>query len=213
MKFKTFAITLRPRSGVSDDDILKFTQYWKKKSEFYHIVTEKLGSAKHIHAALFLKKESSRSNVCQLMKQTFDHLDESEKSVMLKGIKVLYSNSFIDTYMDKDDDTVVVESNLPESGTLESWYPRKEEIPVKGSKNKSAYLHELESLWYKYQPTTQEINTMEARNFLYNMMYNKREINYIKNDRDIFQMARHLVRFLRKESYCDLELPPFEKEE
>jgi len=54
---------------------------------------------------------------------------------------------------------------------------------------------------------------LTARDFLFNMMYNERCINVIRDDKAIVQTARHLVRWLNKATHSTIELAPFEKEE
>lgn len=214
LRFKTYALTLRPRNGVDTDMISTCTKWIKKRCEFYHIVTEKEGSERHIHAALYLKAEVTKSNLntvwVRLLK-TFK-LDSAELSVARKGVKILYSNDFVDNYLDKDDDTVVIESNLPESGTLLQWYPPKPVVQDRAKKH-SIYYHELEALWEKHKRPLLEVNTENCRHFLFNMMYNERCINIIKDDRTIIQTARHLTRWLNKAEHSTIELAPFEKEE
>jgi len=212
MEFKTYAFTLRPADGVNDDHLKTFDKWVRKNCEYYHLITEKTGSARHLHAALYLKKPKTRSNVSTFLVRLFSDLTPTERSVMLKGLKVLYNNDWVTNYLNKDDDTVVIASNLPEKSHLESWYPS---LPKTESKTKrcSLYYHELESLWYKYQPVDAEVNTMVARDFLFRMMYSERVLPVLRDDKAIVQTARHLVRWLNKTSYSSIELAPFEKEE
>jgi len=211
-KFKTFAFTLRPLDGVDDDHIKKMDKWVRKNCEFYHLISEKTGSSRHLHVAMYLKKENTRSNLGVLMSRLFNDLTPTERTVMLKGLKILYNNDWVTNYLDKDDDTVVIASNLPEKNYLESWYPKK---PTTESKTKkcSLYYWELEELWYKYQSVDAEVNTMVVRDFLFKMMYAERVLPVIRDDKTIVQTARHLVRWLNKTSYSGIELAPFEKEE
>lgn len=212
MKFSSFALTFRPLNGVSDDQVSVLSKWIRKRCEYYHIVTEKQGSERHVHAGIFLKKEMDRSNLAVLLSRLFPDLSASEKSVWLRGIKVMYNNDFIKNYLDKDDDTDIICSSLPEAGHLESFFPP---IPAEAVKlpRHSLFYHELEALWLQHIPLGHEINTQTARDFLFDMMYNKRCINVIRDDKQIVQTARHLVRWLKKLSYSTIELAPFEKEE
>ena len=72
---------------------------------------------------------------------------------------------------------------------------------------------ELEKLWYEHSRPGIEVNTENVRHFLFSMMYNKRLINIIKDDKTIIQTARHLTRWINKVDYSTIELAPFEKEE
>lgn len=214
MEFKTFAITFRPSNGVSDLHIEKTMKWVRKHGEYYHVITEKTGSSRHIHAAVFLKKEKTQGNVCVMLCGLYQDLTPEEKTVLRRGVKVLYNYDWISNYLDKDDDTVVIASNLPEKSRLESYFPEKPDDPIVNRARKcSAYYHELEDLWRKRQPVAVEINTITARDFLFRMMYSERCINVIRDDKTIIQTARHLVRWLNKSEVSTIELPVFEKEE
>lgn len=212
-KLKTFAFTLNPRDGVTDEHLRKLEAYTRKHCEWYHVVTEKTGDQRHIHAGWILKNPSTRSNVSVYMKRMFDDLDPTEQRVMLQGLKVMYNEDFIKNYLDKDDDTVIVCSNLPEAGCLESYFPRKKaklEAP-----RRLAYqqmMIDLEKLWHEHVPPHREKNTLNARDFLYDMQYNKRLIGLL-DDKKLIQVSRWLVRWMNKAERCLTDLPPFEKEE
>ena len=212
-KFKTYAFTLRPQDGIDDEHIKKMEKFVRKNCEYYHLISEKTGYARHLHAALYLKKESSRSHLSVQFSRLFSDLSPTERTVMLKGLKVLYNNDWVTNYLDKDDDTVVIASNLPEKNHLEAWYPVKQDIDANKKKKCSHYYWELEELWYKYQPVDAEVNTMVVRDFLFRMMYAERVLPVMRDDKTIVQTARHLVRWLNKTSYSSIELAPFEKEE
>jgi len=131
VRYKTYALTLRPRNGVTEKHVEGLTAWIRKRSEHYHIVTEKDGHAKHVHAALYLKVSVTRSNFCVVYARLLKSfgLDAEETIVARKGVRILYSNDFVTKYLDKDDNTEVVVSVLPEVSRLESWYPLKA-IPV-----------------------------------------------------------------------------------
>ena len=212
MNCQSYALTIRPLDGITDDQIAKVTKWIKKKSTYYHVVTEKTGSARHLHAGLFLPKAIPRSNICQCLKQLLKELTDTEKKVMLQGVKIMYNMDFISNYLNKDDSTVVIESHLPEKGFLESWFPPKPTPQVKAAKC-SLYYHELEQLWHKHQSPSEEINSVTCRHFLFKMMYSLRVLPVIRDDKQIVQVSRHLTRWLNKAEYSTIELPCFEKEE
>lgn len=113
-KCKSYALTVRPLDGITDAQISKLSKWIRKNCDYYHLVTEKTMAERHVHAALFLKSEKSRSNVLQMIMQQFKDLSTTEKSVLRRGLKIMYNGDFIKNYLDKDDDTVVVMSSLPE---------------------------------------------------------------------------------------------------
>lgn len=213
-KCRTYALTIRPLNGIDDDQITMVTRYIKRQSEYYHVVTEKTGVSRHLHAGLILKTPKSRSNFVTDVLRMFKNLSPSEKSVLRSGIKIMYNFDFINVYLNKDDDTVVLESCLPEAGHIESFFPPKP-LPKSQAREKkcSLYYHELEALWFKHVAPGTELNTIEARRFLSKMMYSERCIPVIRDDKMIIQTARHLVRWLAKTEDDVWELAPFEKEE
>jgi len=214
LKFRSFALTVRPLDGITDKQIELTMAFIRRRCEFYHVVTEKTGSSRHIHAGLILKEAVSRSNLLVQVLRIFKDLTPQEKTVLRSGLKIMYNWDFVNSYLDKDDDTVVVASNLPEEGHIESFFPPKP-VPVEGERVKkcSIYYHELESLWFKHTSPGMEINTVTARDFLFNVMYNLRVLPVIRDDKQIVQVARHLVRWLNKATTSTIELPCFEKEE
>lgn len=212
-KFKSYAITIRPRDGIEDKHINKFMKWVRKACVYYHVVTEKTMADRHVHAGLFLETESTRSNVVTQVMRMFTDLSTEEKRVLRNGIKIMYNADFIGKYLDKDDDTEVIASCLPEQGHMESFFPPKPEPKVSGAKKCSLYYHELESLWYKYNTPDTEVNTVTARDFLFKVMYAERVLAVIRDDKQIIQVARHLVRWLNKADSSTIELPVFEKEE
>jgi len=211
-KFKTYALTIRPLDGITDKQVESSMVFIRRRCEYYHVVTEKTGSSRHLHAGIILKDPCVRSNMLTNLLRLFKDLTPQEKTVLRSGLKIMYNWDFVNAYLDKDDDTVVIASNLPESGHIESFFPPK---PVVQDKQKkcSLYYHELESLWYAHSPPGIEINTVTARDFLFRVMYSLRVLPVIRDDKQIVQTARHLVRWLNKQETNTIELPCFEKEE
>lgn len=213
-KFTTYAITVRPRSGVSDADVILFTAFAKKYCEYYYIITEKDDDERHIHSALYLKASKTRSNVCTLLTRLFKHFEKDELSVLQKGVKILYSNSFLTDYMNKGDNTVVVERNLPEMDVLDNYYPPKP-VSTQATRrlNMHATMEQYESLWRTHVSSLVECNTASVRDFLFDMQYNKRVIG-LMDDKKLIQHARWFTRWFHHAESCpESFLPPFESEE
>lgn len=212
--FRTFALTVRPLDGITDKQISTMAKWLKKSCDYYHLVTEKTGSARHLHTGFILRESRTRSNVLSKILNLHKDLTATEKSVLRSGLRIMYNWDFVNSYLDKDDDTVVIESCLPEVGHVESFFPPKP-VPAEATKSKkcSLYYHELEAMWYKYTTPGYEVNTINARHFLFRVMYSERCLPVIRDDKQIVQTARHLVRWLNKSTESTIELPPFEKEE
>lgn len=213
-KFSTYSVTVRPRSGITDEQVEKFCKWVKRNCKYYYVITEKTEDERHIHSALFLNVPKKRSNVSQMLLQLFKGLDPEERSVLQKGVKILYSNSFISDYMDKGDDTVVIERNLPELGCLESFYPPKPTTPSQVRRlNMHATMEQYENLWREHMSPIAEVNTATVRDFLFDMQYNKRVIG-LMDDKKLIQHSRWFTRWYHKAESCPQSfLPPFESEE
>lgn len=213
-KFTTYALTVRPRSGVTDNDISVLVRFIKKHCEYYYVITEKLSDERHIHAALFLKCSKTRSNVCTYVTRLYKHFDSEERNVLQKGVKILYSNSFLTEYMNKDDDTVVIERNLPELNVLDAYYPPKPiSTDAKRRLNLHATMEQYESLWRTHVSSLTEVNTKTVRDFLFDMQYNERLIG-LMDDKKLIQHSRWFTRWFHRAQACpDSFLPPFESEE
>jgi len=195
LKETVYAITHRPKNGVSDHDIEVLTEYLRKKGNYYKIITEKEGHERHIHAVLYLKDPAFKKNLVRAVLNLFPDLLPEEKMVLRQGVKVSRSIQWLD-YLAKGDSTVVIAENLPEVSHLEAFYPVSSR-PVRESK-KVTYYTRLETLWYEHARDMLVANPENCRHFLFNMMYNERCIDVIRDDKTIIQVSRHLSRYINK---------------
>lgn len=207
-KFTTYAITLRPLNGVTDNEVEGFVTLCKRLCNSYHVVTEKTGSQRHIHAALFLKKGTSRSNVAVVISRHCKKFgyNETERAVALKGVKIMYNNDWLVNYLDKEDDTEVVGSDLPPLDRLIALYPPK---PSESTKPKaSLYYVELEKLMDEHwgRPLDGPLTLQDVMDFLFEMMYSKRLINVLRDDKTVKATAKNFLRFYNKQDYSDIAL-------
>lgn len=207
--YSTYAFTFRPRDGLTDPQLEKFCKYVRNRCTYYSVVTEKTGADRHLHAAMVMKEPCQRSNIATYLLRMYKDLDPEEKTVMQRGLKLWSSNEWLD-YLNKGDDTVKVMENLPEVGYMESLFPQieKEKKRMRGQQR----MMDLEKLWYTYMPVHMEVNTENARDFLFQMMYKKRQIG-LMDDKVVIQTAKHLVRWMNQVDKCTLRMPPFEDEE
>lgn len=209
---RSFSLTLRPRDGVSDNQISLLAKWIKKNCCYYLMITEKLDSDRHVHAALFLKKKKIPSNFATDMMRLFKDLDPEEKSVFRRGIKSMYNYDWVTEYLNKGDDTVVIERNLPEVATLDSYFSEVPDPRKKGPSAADPFYANLEKLWYEYKRPIEECNPSNLRNFLMAMMNEKRLIRVISDNRKIFQISCALSRYINKETSWNVEPEPFHQD-
>lgn len=211
-KVKAFALTLRPKDGVTDEHVNTMVTWIRKKCEYYYVITEKTGWQRHVHAGIFMKKECTRSNVVTMVMRLYPEMDPSEKTVFRNGIKIMYNPDFIRNYMEKGDDTEVIARNLPEKH-LESYFPEKPKPKEEKAKRVSLMYHELERLWYERNDAASAANTKVVRDFLWKLMYDERIWPMIEDDKRKIQVAKNLTRWINRHESCYMELPDYEKEE
>ena len=135
-KYNTWAITIRPTGGIKNEQIEGVTNWIAKTCDYYHIITEKDGWERHLHAALFLKKDDHRSNLNNRILSVpclKDTLTEAERVVLRRGTKIMYDWNFVNTYLKKADPFHKdIDSFLP---PLEQWEViRDQRFPEKNDK-------------------------------------------------------------------------------
>lgn len=209
---RSYALTFRPQGGVTDTQISILLTWIRKAAEYFSIITEKEGDARHVHAAIFLRKASTRSNLTITLTRLFKSLTIEEKAVFQKGIKSMYNSDFITNYMEKGDDTIVIETNLPEIATLDSYFSEVPDQRKRGSTSTDPFYANLESLWYLHKRPIEECNPSNIRNFLMDMMNNKRTIRVIADNRKIFSISCALARYINKESSFNVEPDAFHQD-
>lgn len=209
--FKSVAVTIRPKDGVTNDHILKFSKWVSRNTQYNKIVTEKEGCAKHIHASLFFEKPRNISNLRKLITNLYPDLTPQEKIILRQGVKPQYNIDWLE-YLDKDDSTVVISSNLPERQYIHQYFPTPLESTKKRRNN--TYYGRLEMLWQEHVEPGIDPNPPNCRDFLFKMMYSLRVLDVIKDDRAIVQVSRHLSRFLQKMETSVIEINScYEKDE
>lgn len=211
-KVRSFAVTIRPAGGITDEQIDRFVKFVKKHCEYYFIVTEKDDVSRHIHSGLFLKKSSTSSNLCTQLLRLYKDFSHEEKAVMRGGVKFMYNGDFITNYMDKDDDTVVIERCLPEKATMDSYFSEVPAPKKKGPTAADPFYANLESLWWKHKRPIEETNPVNLRNFLMKMMNVERVIRVISDNRKIFQISVALSRYINKEDSWKVEPEAFHQD-
>lgn len=107
-------MTLRPRSGLTDDMISRAIKCFEKLDGAF-AVTEKTGTSRHLHAAMFLSTEVRKGQIVERMKVVQGEMDDDELRVLKSGVKVLYNAEWYGSYLVKGDDTVVIYDKVPDN--------------------------------------------------------------------------------------------------
>ena len=217
-KIKSLALTLRPRGGITDDDIALFLNMVMDRTDYRHIILEKKDSERHIHAALYLRTETTLSAFNQMMKRKFEKIFEERQSIWkyaYKG-KQMYNDDWVVQYLinanegegaKSEDECVVLESYLPDEEVRSTYYS---DVPnaKKTRPSGDAYFLKLEKLYYEMIPEgtlapSRDPTLQEIEHFLCVMMFKERKLRIITDSRKMRRVCKCLQKFICKATaYC-----------
>lgn len=131
-KAKSFGITVRPRNGITNDT-LDLCVEWLNKQDYAWGCIEVLNddlSTRHLHAQIWLDEPRARGEVRRSIDRICERStdwDSEQKKVLSKGIKMCYSDWYMDYMRGKDDfdESCIVADKTP--ANADSFYPSAEE--------------------------------------------------------------------------------------
>lgn len=203
-KFISYSLTLRPRGGITEDDLNLLKKITVKYCLYWFIITEKEDESRHIHAALYLKKETTVSAFNQMMKRVFEGTFLERESIwgVAYKAKPMYNDDFVSKYMTKGDKTVEVDSHIPDLVERCSYY---RDIPTKkvGKQTGDPYFAKLEKLYFEYCPKgklapSTEPTLQEMESFMCRMMFKERRIRVITDSRKMRRTCKCLRQYIMK---------------
>jgi hypothetical protein len=208
MAYRTYAITFRPTDGITDEQIDVLDRWMQKACDYYAAITEKTGKERHLHAALFLTKSTTRSNLHNrifAIKGIDGTLTSVEKSVFRRGTKIMYNSDFMEGYMTKGDDTAVISMQIPDDdrSVLDAYFPEKDDDRMKRKFEGSVWFLNMEKAYYADEGKHWFTNPMNFGEtamaaFIHHRMYVSREIEVIADSRRLAQYTKALVHFVQK---------------
>lgn len=200
-KIQAFAVTFRPKHGVTVEHRNEIIKLISNISKYYYIVSEKKDEECHIHAGVITNVPCTITNFNQKWSRKFRHAVEDTGSIwsVCYVSKPMYSKKWINEYLKKDEDgtTEVVASNMP-SHSIEEYFAPK---PVARAKKKfiaDPFIQRLADKWDKYQPAGVDVNHTNVSNFLANLMFVRREIRGIMCPRKMKNTTRYLTMYIRR---------------
>lgn len=210
-EYKSYGLTVRPRDGATGAHDTILVSFLRKYGEYWYCVSEKVDDERHLHAGVFLKKATTRSNVTIMLKRAFKDLEDDEKRVLARGVRIMYDMNFIEEYMNKDEDIEIISDNMAEPAYLEGyWPPAKDQDRAKAQSATDKYYAKLECLWYEHQSPGVEVRYENVCAFLSRMMNKERLIRVISDDKKLKSTAQALARYIRKDDRYVVPLAPWE---
>lgn len=186
--YRAWAVTIRPLDGLGDEMIDRFRTMADKLVGCY-AVTEKTGVERHLHAGLFFAKGVRKSQVVERMKVVQGEMSDAEERVMKMGVKVMYNDAFIDEYLTKGDDTVVLVDDVPDE--RDEFYPSQEE-QAKAMAGSPVCRLEL------YRKAYDEVSLGRCLDFLRGLWFTERSVPPPRTEAMQFEEAKKL--------FCSLSL-------
>ena len=200
-KFKSFAITVRPTNGLHGDYAEAVEKYIRKQKYFLYNY-EKEAEARHIHAQIFFDEPVRKSSIQTALKRIAEKHDKdysvAARKVLVSGVKIAYSDNFMDNYITKDGEIAMENYNPPVD--TEQYYPTLEEQQkaIADADAVDKTFHKLKQIWetenpeyIEHQKTLKDIGL-----FIYKCMFETKVIAVIKDDRNRKQLVKALTHYI-----------------
>ena len=203
MEYKSFAFTVRPKNGMTDE-LQRKLLVWLKKQDYGFAVTEMESEARHIHGQLFTKTPRTKGAVQLSLERIQEKVDPdwdpASKKVLRRGVKIAYNHQFVEEYLNKEDSTIIYNSPPEEEA---EYYPSEEEQQkVKDASNAvDKRLHSIAILYKTFTEENPKIKLIKLREqrisiFLYNSWYINKTLPTlpnIKHEKELLRRVRNYI--------------------
>ena len=126
-EYNSYAFTIRPRQGVSEEIQFEFEKYIVKNFKYYFLCAEKQDEERHLHGQVWMENSRKKGDFTKSLKRVQERTDPdwspASAKVLASGVKIAYSRDWIEEYLAKEDDWIL--NNPP--GLENKFYPTKEE--------------------------------------------------------------------------------------
>lgn len=211
MSYRSYAISIRPRLGLTELTETELKK-WCELQAYAVMYIEKDNEARHCHIQVWFEIPRLRGVICKaiqrICERTIELWDHAQLKVMRAGIKIAYSDWFLDYLEDcfkkKNDDINIAYSAPPNTGSLE-YYPSEEEqdAVIEQANTADPKYNRLKNLYWEW--TSCEIITQESvSKFLIWAMYDSKKIMLCKDKLTRINLCKNLYWYLRPEE-CTIE--------
>lgn len=209
--YRSFAITVRPRDGISDTTIAAYLK-WFKKLDYSFVCLEKEGVERHLHAQIWSDIPKAKGDIVKqverICERTINDWDQAQKKVLRQGIKITYSDWYLDYLKENELKEIVcntIYEQTPENTF--SYYPTEEE-QEKVMTTANAVDPRFTDLEYKCNEFLAlrgvALSHKTVALFLCDAMFSSRSIKVLIHQRDRTALATALYAFMSKSSNLDL---------
>lgn len=193
--YRSFAFTIRPKMGQQPKDDSVILDYITKNWDYGFAWAEKTDEARHIHAQVWSEEPRFKGNLTSRLKKLQSRYDAdwspASSKVLTMGVKIAYSSAFTESYSQKDD-AVLLLNSPPEDET--DFYPSVEEQTAVKEKAcaADARLHSLYELYQEWEQKEPIPSIQNIALFLSWATFTARKIRFTLNSRDRQQLAQGL---------------------
>lgn len=207
MGYRSYAFTVRPKSGVPEDsDFEKGIIDMVRKYKGF-VAFEMEEGARHLHGQIYFEKPKRKHDFNEMMntiaKRTIPDWCYDQQRVMYKGTEIAYSDGWILDYTNKPDSSLLY-MGMPDD--TRPYYPSEEEQKTVMARARAVdkQLHHLVELWDEYYGPDHEHELAPNSEqgialFLYDMMFVEKKIRVIREKRKISEMRSSLYHYINGE--------------
>lgn len=207
-KRKAWAITIRPKNGITDEHIKMLPQWLSKWSfeERLYAVTEMEDEKRHIHGVFLtysdkdIRQDNLKRGINTVLKKSLGEC-WSKHSLVLK---YCYNHDWINKYCSKEHRDNAIYDSL---GEYDDFLPSAEEqLEAIRNSNQSVidrYFHKLVELWQEFEKAWDVtahpvILKYQSLKFIDEMMFVEKRISVIRDKKVVVQVAEAFLRYSRE---------------
>lgn len=215
MSYRSYCITVRPQNGLIASTEKRLIKWCEK--HYCVLVTEMEGNAKHAHLQLWFdepkRKGDIKRQIERLCEATIDDWSESQKRVLAQGVKISYSDWYLDYLLTNDlksGDPRILVDQPPDATGL--YYPSEAEqakvIAEANAVDKS--LFKLEALYLESEYAQDQYTLNSVALFLSDQYFHSRTLIVPRKKVDRTNMCKTLYHYINKSVSlgCVLPEPP-----
>lgn len=216
MSYRSYALTIRPLLGLTsatEDAIIK----WINKLDYAFMAIEKKDEARHAHIQVWFETPKARGDICKqlqrICERTIEDFDEAQKKVLRNGVKIAYSDWYLDYLADNEDKQGQEKGDVvydkPPQQSLQ-YYPTDEEQEKAAAMSNAVdpRFAKLEIQFYEWLPEGRTIDRVTVAAFLAWAMFKRRLIQVKIHSRDRIALAESLFLYVTESENTDAFLPP-----
>ncbi len=203
-KYRSFALTVRPRNGLTIP-IVEALEKYCKTFPHYQMVLEGENESKHAHIQIWLDTPTTKGDANKKLERVcsrcYSDWDQAQCKVLRSGTKIAYSD-WVESYCVDNDlkgESHIVLDNRPLD--TDPYYPSEEE--QEATKRRSQAIDQqmcsLELMFEEWNEVECRAVTLETvGTFLADMMFKSRKIQCVKQGRDRHALCTTLHAYLTK---------------